>query len=252
MTTPALFVAIGAVAGLIAGSFVGAIVLRWPRDRSVVGGRSRCDACQTKLRARDLVPLLSFVMLRGRCAACAAPIARDHLVAEIGCALVGATAFAVAPPVSAAAGSLFGWGLVALALLDARHYWLPDRLTVPLAAFGIAASASRLGPPPVDSLIGAAAGFVSLFLVGRAYHAVRGRVGLGGGDPKLFGAIGAWLGWAPLPFVLLLASTAGLASLLGRRARGEAVTSTDRLPLGALLAIAAWPMWLIAAGGLAF
>jgi leader peptidase (prepilin peptidase) / N-methyltransferase len=88
------------------------------------------------------------------------------------------------------------------------------------------------------------AGFGTLWLIGRGYRLVRGREGLGGGDPKLFGAIGAWLGWAALPHVLLLAGFVGLGSVLIARFRGKAVRATTRLPLGSLMAVAAWPLWL--------
>lgn len=248
MIASALAVLLGVIAGLIAGSFTGALATRWPRGRSVAGGRSRCDACGTGLAVADLVPVLSFVWLRGKCRACGAAIARVHLVAELACALIGGTAFAVAPPAIAIAGAVFGWILVALMLLDAAHLWLPDRLTLPLAALGLAVSAADHGVPIRDGVIGAAAGFTSLTLIALAYRAVRGRIGLGAGDPKLFAAIGAWLGWTMLPFVLLLASAAGLASLAVRRMRGARVLGTDRIPLGTLLAIAAWPVWLVMTG----
>lgn len=248
MIAPALAVLLGGIAGLIAGSFVGALTTRWPDGRSVADGRSRCDVCGTVLAPSDLVPVLSFIRLRGRCRACGAAIAPVHLVAELACALVGATAFAVAPLPVAIAGAVFGWTLVATALLDAAHFWLPDRLTLPLGALGLAVSGAGYGVPIRDSVIGAAAGYASLALIALAYRAVRGRTGLGGGDPKLFACIGAWLGWTMLPPVLLLASLAGLASVAIRRMRGLPVLGTDRVPLGTLLAIAAWPIWLAMTG----
>lgn len=247
MPTP-LLILLGAIAGSIAGSFVGALVARWPRARSIADGRSRCDGCGRVLTARELVPVLSYLALRGRCAKCRAAILPDHLVAELACALVGATAFAVAPLPAALVGTLFGWTLVALAVFDARHLWLPDRLTLPLAGLGLAVSAAGAGVPIRDSLTGAAVGYASLALIAWSYRALRGREGLGGGDPKLFAAIGAWLGWLMLPPVLLLASLIGLASVALRRLRGQRVTGSDRVPLGALLALAAWPVWLLVAG----
>lgn len=240
-----MLIAGGTVAGLIAGSFIGALVSRWPRGESVVHGRSHCDSCGHGLRARDLVPVLSYVALRGRCRECGARILAAHLVAELGAALVGATAFAVAPPPEALTGLAFGWTLVALALLDARHLWLPDRLTLPLAAAGVAASALDFSPSLTDSLIGAAAGYAALTLIALAYQALRKRRGLGGGDPKLLGAIGAWLGWPLLPPVLLLASLAGLAAVALSTTRGTTVSGSDKLPLGTLMALAAWPLWLV-------
>lgn len=240
-----LLTLLGGLAGLIAGSFIGALVQRWPRGEQVVAGRSRCDGCGRGLGPADLVPVLSYVLLRGRCRTCRAPIARVHPAAELAACLVGATAFAAAPPAQALVGAAFGWTLVALALLDLEHFWLPDRLTLPLAAAGVAAAASGQSVRLDESLVGAAAGFGALTLIAVAYRALRGRVGLGGGDPKLLAAIGAWLGWTMLPLVLLLAGVAGLASVAARRARGDIVAGSDRLPLGSLLAVAAWPLWLI-------
>ena len=89
--------------------------------------------------------------------------------------------------------------------------------------------------------------FAALFLIALGYRALRGREGLGGGDPKLFGALGAWLGWTQLPFVLVGAGLIGIAALLARRLRGGTVAATDRLPFGALMALAAWPLWIVVA-----
>lgn len=247
VATP-LLILLGGIAGLIAGSLTGALVSRWPDGRSIADGRSRCDACGSVLRAIDLIPVLSFVRLRGECRDCGAPIAPEHLVAELACALVGATAFAVADPSVAAAGALFGWALVALALLDLEHLWLPDLLTLPLAVLGLICAALGVGVPIRDGAIGAAAGYASLALIALGYRAVRGRTGMGAGDPKLFAAIGAWVGWAMLPPVLLLASISGLAVVAFRRLRGMTVSATDRMPLGTLLALAAWPVWLVVTG----
>jgi leader peptidase (prepilin peptidase)/N-methyltransferase len=115
---------------------------------------------------------------------------------------------------------------------------------MPLIALGFAFAWATEHPSLSDSLIGATAGFFALFLVGIAYRLIRGREGLGGGDSKLLAAIGAWLGWTMLPFVLLLASLTGLFAILAARARGEPVTAIDRFPFGAFLAVAAWPLWL--------
>lgn len=247
---PQLFlVAFGALAGLIAGSFIGALVARWPQGRSVARGRSACDACGTGLTWRELIPLVSFLAQRGRCRNCGAPIPASHVAAEAAATIVGASAFAVAPPVAfALAGVVFGWTLIALALLDLSHLWLPDRLTLPLGAAGVAAALAGLGPAPRDSLFGAAAGFGLLWLIGAGYRASRGRIGLGGGDPKLLGAVGAWVGWALIPPVLLIASVTGLAIVAVRAGRGAPLAATDKLPFGTLMALAAWPVWLFAAG----
>lgn len=233
----------GSLAGLIAGSFLSTLVVRWPAGRTL-GGRSACDACGRVLQPVELVPLLSALWLRLRCRSCGARIDPLHMRVELACGLVGGIALAVAPGPAGIAGALFGWLLVALAVLDARHFWLPDRLTGVLAVAGLASGVLGLAPSLADRLVGGVAGFGALWLVGFGYRRLRGREGLGGGDPKLFGAIGLWVGWAMLPFVLLGASTAGLLIVLGMIVARQPVGAATRLPLGSLLAIAAFPAWM--------
>lgn len=235
----------GMVLGAIVGSFLATAALRWPAGRSAASGRSVCDGCGRTLGPADLVPILSYVVRRGRCGACGAAIDALHLQVEVAAAGIGGMAFALAPGLDGVGGAVFGWGLLLLGVLDVRDFWLPDRVTYSLALFGLAFGSLGAAPWPRDRLIGLATGFASLFLVATAYRAVRGREGLGGGDPKMFGAIGAWLGWATLPFVLLLAATAGLAAIFLGRAQGRTIAATTRLPFGALLAVAAWPAWLV-------
>ncbi|MGF7147896.1 leader peptidase (prepilin peptidase)/N-methyltransferase [Sphingomonas zeicaulis] len=239
--------ALGAGLGLVAGSFLATLAVRWPEGRGIAIGRSTCDACGQPLRWFELVPLLSFAAQRGRCRRCGGRIDARHPLIEVAAALIGAAAMIAAPGLAGLAGALFGWLLLTLATLDVEHHWLPDRLTIPLAAAGIAVGAAGVSPTLVNRLIGAFAGFGTLWLIATAYRVLRGRIGLGGGDPKLFGAIGAWLGWQMLPFVLLLAALAGLAAVVAMRLRGATVTGTTRLPFGALLAVAAFPVWLVTA-----
>lgn len=236
----------GFVLGIIAGSFIAALVIRWPKGESIARGRSRCDACGEELSAWELVPLLSFVVLRGRCRRCGAAIDRRHAVIELAAGVIGASALFASPDAQGALGAVFGCTLLALAALDLEHFWLPDRLTLPLLALGLGTAAALRPELAMDRLIGAAAGFASLWFVGWSYFRLRGRRGLGGGDPKLLGAIGAWLGWQSLPFVMLLASLIGMGVLLVRHLRGEAVTATTQVPLGTLMAVAAWPIWIVA------
>lgn len=236
------------VLGAILGSFIATLVVRWPEGRSVVRGRSACDACGRTLTAAELVPILSAIVLRGRCRACGTPIDPAHRRIELAALAIGASAGWVAPGAEGVAGAVFGWLLLALAALDVAALWLPDALTVPLAAVGIATAAPGFAPPWQDRAIGGALGFGVLWVVGAVYRRIRGRVGMGGGDPKLFGAIGLWLGWQLLPAVLLLACLAGLAIVILRHLHGRAVARTDALPLGALLAAAAYPAWLLMIG----
>jgi len=236
------------VAGAIVGSFLAALVVRWPEGRSVMRGRSACDGCARTLDAVELVPLLSAARSRGRCRTCGAAIDPVHWQVEAAAALVGAVAGWVAPCTAGVAGAGFGWLLVALAVLDARHLWLPDPLVALLALGGLASGLAGIEPVLVDRLIGGAGGFALLWGVAAGYRRWRGREGLGGGDPKLFGAIGLWLGWRLLPAVLVVAGLVGLGVVAVAWARGRRMAADDALPLGTLLAVAAYPAWLLMIG----
>ena len=239
--------AIGFVLGAVIGSFRAALLVRWPQGRSVLRGRSHCDRCGSALGLVDLVPILSWIWLRGRCRRCGGSIDRRHLALEIGAALIGLTAIFAHPLPLALFTAILGWWLFLLAALDAEYQWLPDRLTLPLLLAGLLVGMIGVGPALEARLIGAGAGYLAPAGIAMAYRALRGRDGLGGGDPKMLAAIGAWLGWMQLPFVLLLAGLAGLAALLAKRLRGGEVRATERLPLGTLMALAAWPIWLLTA-----
>jgi len=234
----------GFALGAIFGSFIAVLVTRWPRGETT-GGRSRCESCDRVLTPLELVPLLSFIVQFGRCRGCGARIDGRSFAIELAAALIGATALFVSPDLIGLSGAIFGWFLLALAVLDVEHLWLPDRLTLPLMALGLIAAALLQPDEAQGRIIGALAGYLGLSLIAWTYKRVRRREGLGGGDPKLLAAIGAWLGWQALPFVLLLSCLAGLATVLGHRARGGTVTATTRIALGGLLAIAAWPLWLL-------
>jgi leader peptidase (prepilin peptidase)/N-methyltransferase len=233
----------GALLGAIIGSFVATLVLRWPADQSVARGRSACDGCGKALSAIDLVPLASYIAYRGRARCCGTPIAPLHPLTELLAAAVGAIAFGFAPMPDALAGALFGWILLALALLDWRHLWLPERLTIGLAIAGLAIGWLGIGAPLPDRLIGGIVGFVAFEAVRLGYRWLRGREGMGGGDVRLFGAIGLWLGWRSLPIVLLVASLAGLAWALVLVVRR--MGPVGKLPFGAFLSLAAWLVWLV-------
>lgn len=237
----------GFLAGAIIGSFLATILLRWPEGRGAMAGRSACDGCGRTLGPRDLIPILSFLLARGRCRECGARIDPRHPAMELAAAAIGAIAFVAHPTPLAPVSAALGWWLLLVLAIDAEHQWLPDRLTLPLVPLGIAAAWAGFGPPLLDRAIGAAAGGIGLWLIGWAYRALRRREGLGGGDPKLLAGIGAWLGWMQLPYVLLGAGLIGLAAALWLRARGSALAATTRLPLGAFMAAAAWPLWLVAA-----
>jgi leader peptidase (prepilin peptidase)/N-methyltransferase len=236
------------VLGAIVGSFVAALVLRWTADRSVIHGRSACDNCGRTLAAIDLIPVLSFVVLRGRCRTCHTPIDRSHLAIELLAVTIGVVAGLTSPGPTGAAGAVFGWLLLGLGALDLAAFWLPDRLTATLAAGGLISGFAGLAPDLEERLWGGIAGFGVLWLVGEGYRRFRGREGLGGGDPKLLGAIGLWLGWRLLPAVLLIASLFGLGVVMGAALRGRPMARDVALPFGVFLAAAAYPAWVVMIG----
>ena len=239
------FQAAGLLLGAIVGSFLATLLIRWPQGRSVATGRSRCDSCGAKLGVRDLVPLFSYTALHGKCRCCGARIDKRHVAVELAAAAVGLAALIAHPLPLAAVTALLGWWLLVVAMLDVEHHWLPDVLTLPMIPIGLLAAWAGLGPPLLDRAIGAAAGFAALEAIRLGYARLRGREGMGGGDPKLFAGLGAWVGGLQLPFILLGAGLLGLAAVLLMRMRGEEVSATSRLPLGALMAVAAWPVWLV-------
>ena len=155
-------------AGLLAGSFLGLVSLRLPAGEGIVAGRSRCGGCGRALAAWRLIPLASYLVSRGRCIACGSAIPVRYPLMEASCAAIGLWAALGQPTVlSAALTALLGWQLLLIATIDAEHFWLPDSLTLPLLAGGLAAAALLDRLTLADSAIGAAAGFAGLWLLAR-------------------------------------------------------------------------------------
>jgi leader peptidase (prepilin peptidase)/N-methyltransferase len=239
---------IGAMLGLTIGSFVAVLVLRTIAGQSAITGRSACDGCAVPLSPGELIPLWSYIGQQGRCRRCGARIDPLHPIAEGLAAIIGGLAGWLSPDAGGLALATFGWLLLALALIDARALWLPDQWTIALALGGLSLGTLATGVPLTDRLIGGVAGFASLSLIAFAYHAARGRDGMGGGDPKLFGAIGLWLGWVALPPLLLIAALVGLAVAALRMIGHRGDWRTMELPLGTLLAMAAGMIGFAMAG----
>ncbi|PVM82276.1 prepilin peptidase [Caulobacter endophyticus] len=233
------------VLGPFVGSFIGLLTLRLPAERPWAAGRSACDGCGRKLSPLDLIPILSFAALRGRCRSCGAAIPRRYLLLELACLGIGAWSATSFIGPMALATAVLGWWLLLLATIDAEHFWLPDMLTLPLGVVGFAVSILVLREPVWTPVLGAAVGFGSLWLLAFAYKRLRGREGLGGGDPRLLGAIGAWTGWSALPSVVVWAGLAGISVALAQLVLRRRVTMDQRLPFGVFLAIGAWLTWLL-------
>ena len=223
------------------GSFCGVLIARLPAGQGVILGRSACPSCGHALGPAELVPIASFLALRGRCGWCAAPIARYHLWVEL--AALAVALWAATTGADAAllwASCALGWTLLTLAWIDAQTFRLPDALTLPLILAGLA-EALWLEPDALTQrAFGAATGYTAFWALALAYRRLRGREGLGMGDAKLLAAGGAWVGLAGLPAVMLTAALGGLAWAL-RRGRPDPL---ERVPFGPFLATGVWVVWL--------
>lgn len=231
--------------GAIVGSFLALVTVRLPLDEDVVVTPSHCRSCNQRLAPWRMIPILSWLLARGRCALCKAPISPRYVLIELSGAAIGVWAgFSSPDVVFVAASAILGWQLLLISVIDAENFWLPDCLTWPLAATGLAAAAILSQNIPWPQVIGAGAGFTSLWALAWIYKKLRQRDGLGGGDPFLFGAAGAWVGWMGLPTVLLYACGVAFSVVAARLIMRRAVSATDRLPFGTFLAIGIWLTWL--------
>jgi leader peptidase (prepilin peptidase)/N-methyltransferase len=266
LTTPGVFPLVAAALGLIVGSFLNTVIHRLPRmlEREwreqcaelegraldsprydLIAPRSHCPTCQTPLRAPHLVPVVSWLALRGRCAACGTSISLRYPLIEIG------TAIAFAIVATKFGGGLEGWAallvtacLIVLAVIDFDTHYLPDQLTLPLLWIGLAAA---LAGDVRTAVIGAIVGYLSLWAFYHLFKLVTGKEGMGYGDFKLFAALGAWLGPAALMPIILLASIAGAAvglALVFFFARSR----EQPLAFGPFLAAAGWLVMLLGEG----
>lgn len=236
--------AAGLVLGAAAGSVAATLLIRWPDRRRTLTGRSRCDACGRPLAARELVPLVSFFALGGRCRSCRVPIDPRHTVLELAAAALGMLVLALQPGWTGLASAALGWWLLLVAALDLDRRWLPRILTLPLIPIGLALAWAGIGPPPVERAAVAAAAFVLLWLAAFLSRRLFRHESLYPGVPLLAAGLGAWLGGWLIP-AFLAAGLIVLVPMAVRWKKGAAGTSA----LGAPLALAAWVAWLIAAPG---
>lgn len=244
--TPTLLALYLGVAGLAVGSFLGLVSVRLPAGEDVVLGRSRCRSCRRSLSWGDLIPVASYIAMRGRCRTCHASVsARYPTIEIISCGIGIAAGFLGSTVAEAMLTAILGWQLLLIAVVDLEHFWLPDRLTLPLLATGLVAAIVVQPAALSDALLGAVVGFVSLYLLALVYRKLRGREGLGGGDPFLFAAVGAWVGWADLPVVLLVACAAGLGAVALHFLAGRQLQSDSRMAFGPLLAFGTFAVWIM-------
>jgi leader peptidase (prepilin peptidase)/N-methyltransferase len=200
--------------------------------------RSACPACGHTLTAAENIPLISWVWLRGRCRYCRAPISPRYPLVELLAALLsGCVVWRLGSDVNGLAGLLLVWTMLALSFIDLDTQFLPDDLTLPLLWVGLLFNLSATFTPLPDAVIGAAAGYLLLWLVYWGYRLVTGKEGMGYGDFKLLAALGAWLGWYMLPLIVLLSSAVGaVVGVLLILLRGH---QRDKpIPFGPFLALA--------------
>jgi len=264
-TYPTLLYGCAALLGLLIGSFINVVIYRLPimleriwqaqisESRSEPSSetfnlavpRSRCPTCSAQLSALENVPVLSYLALRGRCRHCKSAIPRRYLLVELGASLISVLiVMTFGYTLSALAYLIFSWCLLTLSLIDLDHYLLPDDITLPLLWLGLLVSATGLGLPEVslsDSVVGAAAGYISLWSLFWAFLFATGKEGLGYGDFKLLAALGAWLGWQALLPILLLSSLTGAVIGLALIAFGGRERGAP-LPFGPFLAVAGFSM----------
>lgn len=199
------------VFGLLWGSFVNVVIARLPAELSVVRPRSRCPVCGAPIRWYHNVPVLSYLLLAGRCADCRAPISVRYPLVELICGVLCWTLFARYGLAWELVTLLpFCLALVALTFIDLDHFYLPDVITLPGLGLALALSPLPGGPSWQSSLLGAALGGGLLAAVLLGFRALTGREGMGWGDVKLLAMIGAALGAWALPAVLLLGSLQGI------------------------------------------
>ncbi len=261
---PASLPWIAGLFGLAIGSFLNVVIHRLPimlerRWRSqcqellnpdqippaaerfdLVAPRSRCPHCGHAIATLENIPVLSFLWLRGKCSDCRKPISRRYPFVELltGC-LSAFVAWRFGFNFAALAGLALTWSLIALTFIDFDRQLLPDDITLPLLWAGLVLNVFTVFTPLSSAVIGAASGYVSLWLVYQIFKLVTGKEGMGYGDFKLFAALGAWLGWQSLPLIILLASLVGAVMGIGFIVfRGH-----DRqipIPFGPFLCVAGW------------
>jgi leader peptidase (prepilin peptidase)/N-methyltransferase len=202
--------------------------------------RSCCPACGKAIGALENIPLLSFMALRGRCSACAAPIPLRYPMVELLTAAVSAAvAWHFGLSLHTLAGLVLSWGLIALGFIDIDRQLLPDAITLPLLWLGLLLSVFNLYVDSPTSILGAVSGYLVLWLVFQLFRLLTGRAGMGYGDFKLLALLGAWQGWTMLPLILVMSSVAG--AIIG----GLMIVQGHRdhrtpIPFGPYLALAGW------------
>jgi len=259
---PAFFTGTVFVLGLLVGSFLNVVIHRLPlmmergwqaQCRDYLGESpaeqaaltlakpvSHCPHCGHEIRFYENIPVLSYLWLRGKCASCQQAISIRYPLVEL---LTGVTSAVIAWHFGfgwqAGAALLLTWALIALSVIDTDHQLLPDAITLPFLWLGLTLSLFPVFADMRSSLIGAIAGYLSLWTVYQLFKLLTGKEGMGFGDFKLLALLGAWLGWQSLPIIILLSSAVG-AVLGGAMIAIQGRDRAQPIPFGPYLAIAGW------------
>jgi leader peptidase (prepilin peptidase)/N-methyltransferase len=264
----AAWIVLTGMLGLLIGSSLNVVILRlparmaaaWQREArevlqleaeeaplppGIVREPSHCMHCQHRLAALDNIPLLSWLVLRGRCRYCGTRISAQYPLVELLCGVLSAVVvWKFGPTWAAAGGLLLTWTLIACAGIDVRTQLLPDQLTLPLLWLGLILALVPLFVGAKSAILGAAIGYLSLWSVYGLFKLLTGKEGMGYGDFKLLAALGAWMGpLALLPVILLsslIGAVVGGSMILARRHQAQVP-----IPFGPFLAAAGW-VWLVA------
>ncbi len=232
--------------GAICGSFLNVCIFRLPQGQSVVSPRSFCPYCRRPIAWFDNIPLLSFLLLRGRSRCCRQAIPwRYPLVETLSGILAVASVYRFGLTPLALLYFIFLAALLVITFIDLDHQIIPDEVSLPGILVGLLAAALRTDLSLRDAFLGAIVGGGILWLVAVGYQRLTGREGMGGGDIKLLAMIGAFLGWRAIPFIILLSALVGsLAGILFMLAKGKA-SGRLAIPYGPFLALAAvlWVFW---------
>jgi len=239
---PTLAAVVGALFGAVIGSFLNVCIVRLPAEQSVVSPPSRCPKCGKPVEWRDNIPVLSWLLLGGKCRGCREPISILYPLVELATALVWAgMAWYYGLSLEALKGALFGTLLIGIALTDAREYIIPNEFTIGGLAIGLVLSAAGGLDSVIAALIGASVGFGLLWLVGVAGRWAFKEEAMGGGDIKMMAMVGAFVGWQGVLLTIFLGALAGTAiflplTLVGRK---------RLVPFGVFLAIGAAVTYVI-------
>jgi leader peptidase (prepilin peptidase) / N-methyltransferase len=253
------------VLGLLVGSFLNVVVHRLPimaqreldnyiaheagkplphQDRfNLMVPRSRCPHCGHQITALENIPVISWLVLRGKCSQCKAPISARYPVVELVTGLLSALlVWRFGGGLLGGATLVFGWLLLAMTLIDYDTKTLPDDLTYPLLWLGLLVNLNHTFVPLRDAVIGAAAGYLALWAVYWLFKLVTGKEGMGYGDFKLLAALGAWLGWQMLPTIVILSSVVGAVVgisliLFAKRARDNPIPFGPYLAAAGMIAL---------------